>query len=158
MANRTAHSRMRQYALAHFTHRIHRFVEEHCQGNWAEAARKAGIPLTSLQKLKEGGDPRTSTLTKLSEGWGVSLDWLVKGNVANDCCRVEEPAAVYSTGSPDELLARERWASGVIVEQMRRHDVHFSRTQFARVVAVAVELNLAEEWIGRLVELFKEGG
>jgi len=87
------------------TDRITAVVEDRFRGNWAAAARACGLHATTVQKLKEGGDPRATTLSALAAGLGVSVGWLIDGD------RVAEDAAGYAAERPAEALARYREAT-----------------------------------------------
>lgn len=59
--------------------RLDLVIGEKLNGNWAELARITGFNPSTLQGIKEGKDPRGSTLLRISEALNVSIDWLLTG-------------------------------------------------------------------------------
>lgn len=47
--------------------------------NQARAAAEIGIAVNTLGNLERGAEPTVETLVKLSKAFGVSMDWLVRG-------------------------------------------------------------------------------
>ena len=59
--------------------RLQSLVDSKYGGNWAEIARLSKLTPSTLQPIKQGKDARGSTLLRISEALGISLDWLIAG-------------------------------------------------------------------------------
>jgi len=55
-----------------------RIAREHCGLSVREASRRTGLPQTTIRRLERswGSGPRTDTVVKLCQGYGVSIDWI----------------------------------------------------------------------------------
>lgn len=62
-----------------FKKRLARLVDVVFEGNVYSAARAAGIPQPTLQRLLEGttAQPRIGTVKRLADGYGVPMGWLL---------------------------------------------------------------------------------
>lgn len=94
----------------HWAPRLHRAVEEKLGGNWAELARRAGLTPSTLQQAKTGGDIRLSTLSRIAEALGLTIDEIV----AEPIPRLGEETKDYKRGV--DTLSREE---EVLVEKYR---------------------------------------
>lgn len=126
-------------------HRLALLVDARFRGNWAEAARACGISPTGLQKIKEGSDPRASTLERIALSLGVSLDALILGdNVAEDPADyVAAPVATNAT--PYEVVV------GRVLDALERGGLRLPASALRGLFAFATTHDLAPGELDRLV-------
>lgn len=65
--------------IDNFLHRLTYLVEDRLGGNWAELSRISGLSGSSIHKIKNGSEPKLTSLEKICNALNVSLDWLVTG-------------------------------------------------------------------------------
>jgi transcriptional regulator with XRE-family HTH domain len=71
--------------IDNFLHRLTYLVEERLGGNWAELSRISGLSGSSIHKIKNGSEPKLTSLEKICNALNVSLDWLVTGRGEISC-------------------------------------------------------------------------
>ncbi len=70
--------------MAEFRRRLLRLIDEQDDGQYTRAARRAGIPVSSMQHILHGGKylPGGEQLLLLAAAFGVSVQYLVSGREA----------------------------------------------------------------------------
>ncbi len=61
--------------------RLTGLVEKRFNGNWNEFARNCDLRPSTVQRIKEGNDPRIDTVLRIAKALNVSVDWLLGNNV-----------------------------------------------------------------------------
>lgn len=71
-----------------FETRITQLIDHEFAGSENAAAKEIGIPQPTLNRITSGQRtlPHTSTLLKIAETFGASLDWLVNGTGRGPRC------------------------------------------------------------------------
>lgn len=77
---------------ANFIKRVERLI--HDAGGQSALARRTGLSLGAIQRYIKGGEPTRGALIRLSEACGVSMQWLVYGEDA------QQKTSAHQTGVP----------------------------------------------------------
>ncbi len=70
--------------MAEFRRRLVRLIDQQDEGLYTRAARRARIPVSSMQHILHNGKylPGGEQLLRLAEAFGVSVEYLVTGREA----------------------------------------------------------------------------
>ena len=79
-----------------FLQRLGDCVQQYAGDSWQKFAVGAGIKQQTFNNIKLGREPKSGILRKISEHYGISVDWLLTG---------QELPRPPSTGSPNTLKA-----------------------------------------------------
>lgn len=131
--------------------RLAHLVDSRFKGNWAEAARAAGLSPTSMQKIKEGADPRATTLVRIARGWGVTVDSLLFDELGV----VRERPAEYEMADDAKKLARYREATAAVVGEVSAAGLRLDGRQITGMIDFALRTGLRDREIRELVSLFR---
>lgn len=93
--------------MEHLAARVSALIEERDQGNVAAAARRVGVPYATLYALATNrrSNPSRETLELLAEAYGVTVDYLLRGDDTSGTSGRMSPA--------DELIRVLDHPSGV---------------------------------------------
>jgi len=108
-------------------------------GGTAEAARRAGVPISTLGGYLAGGEMKLSTAAALAAATGVSLDWLASGRAA-----VHEMAMAAPSHSREGALPE---APGTVV--IDRYDARAAAGKSGSFPdgRVIEQVRFNEEWV-----------
>jgi len=73
-----------KFTKENFINRLNALVQERLEGNWAELSRITGLAPSAIHKIKNGTDPKLSSLERICEALDTSMDWLVYGTEAGE--------------------------------------------------------------------------
>ena len=79
-----------------FLDRLEFVVKDKLDGNWAELSRKSGLGASTLHQIRNGADPKASSLKRICGALGISMDWLTtgEGQITKEIL-IKEPITKY---------------------------------------------------------------
>jgi transcriptional regulator with XRE-family HTH domain len=126
-------------------------VKTKFNGNWSQLAKKCNMIPSTLQQIKKGGEPRESTLLRISNSLNVSLDWLLK----------EQGEIIYRP-LPEKSLTRPQTTNNIeknidekICEKIKKLTNKQKKEVLSNIQNMILH-NLSEEMKKEMDELRKE--
>jgi transcriptional regulator with XRE-family HTH domain len=124
--------------------RLSTLVDARFGGNWADMSRAAGLRPSTVQKIKDGADPRASTLLRIAQALGVSVDGLLSGKGGEPECTLGESPVVYAPRAhpPSTPLDHPRLSAAIetVLSGLETTGRRLPAPQMAELIAAVYDL------------------
>lgn len=105
-----------------FFERLDFVVNDKLHGNWADLSRKSGLAASAIHKIKNGTEPKISSLKRICDALNVSSDWLLTGKEpapAKELISVQNPNEFEGKFKNDRLALAIETVEDVLAESKR---------------------------------------